>query len=83
MAEGVTVKTVELNSLGTKEKSPLRMTGGDLPCMKAGGKSMGAEKEFQRRDARGVHDPREADSSSLGSPQPSCQVTGAHAALKS
>lgn len=36
-----------------------------------------------RRSPRGVHDPREADSSSLGSPQPSCQVTCAHAALKS
>ena len=44
------------------------MTGGDLPCIKAGEQSMEAQKEFQRRDARRVHDPREADSSSLGSP---------------
>lgn len=59
------------------------MTGGDLPWMKAGEESVGAEKEFQRRDARRVHDPGEADSSSLGSPQPPCQVTCAHATLKS
>lgn len=80
MAEGVSVKTVGVEQpWNWAEKSSKNDRRGPT-LYKAWWGKCGSLEGVQRRDAGRVHDPREADSSSPGSPQPSCQVTCAHTA---